>query len=64
MYLTATQATAQALHLSVLSTVSLVVFWLGFSLWVLVAAGFAHSIVPGSLGRIASKVTSRQSRGR
>jgi len=39
MYSTATQATAQALRLSALTDVSLVVFWVGFSLWVLVAAG-------------------------
>lgn len=50
MYSTATQATAQALHLSVLTTVSLVVFWVGFSVWVLVAAAFVHSTVRAAWG--------------
>ncbi len=50
MYSTATQATTQALHLTVLTTVSLVVFWVGFSVWVLVAAGFVHSTVRAASG--------------
>lgn len=45
MYSTATQATASQLHLPALSTVSLVFFWIAFSVWVLVAMGWLHSVV-------------------
>lgn len=43
MYSTATQAVARQLHFPGLSTVSLVVFWTGFGLWMLIAAGLVHA---------------------
>jgi len=43
MYSTATQAVTRQLHLPGLSTVSLVVFWAGFALWVFIAAGIVHA---------------------
>ncbi|TWP33828.1 tellurite resistance/C4-dicarboxylate transporter family protein [Leekyejoonella antrihumi] len=42
MYATATQATATALDLPALHTVSLVLFWNAFAVWVLVAVGLVR----------------------
>ena len=43
MYSAATQATALQLHLPALVTVSLVFFWIAFTMFVLVAAGWLKS---------------------
>lgn len=44
MYSAATAATAVALTMPALTTVSLVMFWIAFSLWVLIAVGWLHSV--------------------
>ncbi|MEO9138932.1 MAG: tellurite resistance/C4-dicarboxylate transporter family protein [Jatrophihabitans sp.] len=50
MYATASQATARALQLSGLSTVSLVVFWVGLAVWIIVAGGLGHWMLSAAFG--------------
>lgn len=50
MYATASQATARALQLSRLSTVSLVVFWVGLGVWIIVAVGLVHWMLAPMFG--------------
>lgn len=45
MYATATQATSVQLHLRSLATISLVLFWIAFTVWLLVAVGGLHALV-------------------
>jgi tellurite resistance protein TehA-like permease len=45
MYSAASAATAKQLHLRSLGTVSLVFFWIAFTVWTLVATGLLHSAV-------------------
>ncbi|MEO8750788.1 MAG: tellurite resistance/C4-dicarboxylate transporter family protein [Allobranchiibius sp.] len=44
MYSAATQATALQLHMRSLSTISLVFFWIAFTVWLLVAVGALHTL--------------------
>lgn len=57
MYATATAATAPRLHLPALTTVSLVFFWIAFSVWVIIAVGWLHSVAGAALGARRSRVT-------
>src|SRR5438552_17393363 len=43
MYSAASAASAKQLHLRSLGTVSLVFFWIAFTVWTLVATGLLHS---------------------
>jgi tellurite resistance protein TehA-like permease len=43
MYSVASQATAVQLHLRSLHTISLVIFWVAFTVWALVAVGWLHA---------------------
>ncbi|MEO6881675.1 MAG: tellurite resistance/C4-dicarboxylate transporter family protein [Mycobacteriaceae bacterium] len=45
MYASATAATAAQLALPSLTTISLVMFWIAFSVWVLVTMGWLHSVL-------------------
>ncbi|MEO9197406.1 MAG: hypothetical protein ABI206_01545, partial [Antricoccus sp.] len=45
MYSTATQATALQLHLETLTDISIVMFWVAFGVWGLVATGWLHSLI-------------------
>ncbi|MGH3207452.1 MAG: tellurite resistance/C4-dicarboxylate transporter family protein [Trebonia sp.] len=56
MYSTASYATATELHMHSLITISLVIFWIAFTVWILVALGLLHSAVARrtSTGRVSS----------
>jgi tellurite resistance protein TehA-like permease len=47
MYSAATEATSQQLHMPSLATISLVMFWIAFAVWLVVALGWVHGALAG-----------------
>jgi len=56
MYSAATEATAVALHMRSLRTISLVLFWVAVTVWLLVAVGWLHA----GVARLRSVLTARR----
>jgi tellurite resistance protein TehA-like permease len=54
MYAAATAETASVLKHSALITISLVLFWIAFTVWLLVAVGLAHRAITAVRGRAPS----------